>query len=311
MSTFDLTDPLFSNEAKARAYFEGIRWPKGPVCPHCRETERVYRLDGETTRPGLFRCNGCDGQFTVMTGTVMESSHLPLTKWAFAFRLYAGSKKGFSAHQLHRSLGITYKSAWFMAHRVREAMRDANPEPMGGSGKVIEADETYYGQTEPRLRGRGKRNRGTAGKAKIVALVERGGAARSFKVENADAETVNKILLEHARRESRLMTDEAPVYLGVGRKFARHQSVQHGDKEYARGDVTTNTVEGFFSIFKRGMSGVYQHCSDTHLHRYLSEFDFRYSNRVALGVDDVMRTMRVIKGAEGKRLTYKQPRSAQ
>jgi transposase-like protein len=246
MTAFDLTDPVFSDETKARAFFEGIRWPNGPVCPHCRETERVYPLDGETTRPGLFRCNGCDGQFTVTIGTVMKSSHLPLTKWAFAFRLYAGSKKGFSAHQLHRSLGITYKSAWFMAHRVRAAMRDANPEPMGGAGKVIEADETYYGQTEPHARSRKKINRGTRGKAKIVSLVERGGAARSFKVENTDAETINKILLENASRESRLMTDEAPVYLGVGRKFAKHRTVKHKEQEYARGDVTTDTVEGFF-----------------------------------------------------------------
>jgi transposase-like protein len=244
MTAFDLTDPIFSNETKARAYFEGIRWPDGPICPHCGERERVYRLDGETTRPGLFRCNGCDGQFTVMTGTVMESSHLPLAKWAFAFRLYAGSKKGFSAHQLHRSLGITYKSAWFMAHRVREAMSVANPETMGGAGKIIEADETYYGRTEPRVRGPKKRNRGTAGKAKIVSLVERGGPARSFKVDSVDAATINKIVADHASFESRLMTDEAPVYGTVGWQFAKHEKVtawrkriraRRRDNEHGRG----------------------------------------------------------------------------
>jgi transposase-like protein len=304
----NLTDPIFTDETKAREYFETVRWPKGRFCPHCGEAEKVYRLEGKSHRPGLFHCNSCCGSFTVTTGTVMESSHIPLTKWALGFRLYAASKKGFSAHQLHRSLGVTYKSAWFMAHRIREAMGESDPAPLGGKDKVVEADETFIGKPgEVFINGRGwVQMRGTATKRKVISLVERGGAARSFHVKELDAKTIRKTLFENVVLDSRLHTDEAHHYRKPGEEFAAHERVNHSEREFARGDVTTNTVEGFFSIFKRGMKGVYHHCGEQHLHRYLKEFDFRYSNRAALGVDDVLRTMRLIKGAEGKRLTYRQ-----
>lgn len=308
----NLTDPIFTDETKAREYFEGIRWPTGPYCPHCGEAKRVYRLEGKSHRPGLFHCNSCHGAFTVTTGGVMESSHIPLTKWAMGFRLYAGSKKGFSAHQLHRTLGITYKSAWFMAHRIREAMGDSDPAPMGGKDKTVEIDETYFGPKD-KLPGSRKGRRGPGRKAKVVTLVERSGAARSFKVENADVATVKKIVEENVAKGGALMTDEAGIYAPIGSPleghFVSHGKTMHSAGEYVKKDdptIHSNTVENFFSVFKRGMRGVYQHCGEQHLHRYLKEFDFRYSNRMALGVDDLLRTMRAVKGAEGKRLTYRQ-----
>jgi transposase-like protein len=312
--TINLTDPIFTDETKAREHLEEIRWPGGPVCTHCDEAKRVYRLNGKSHRPGLFHCNSCDGAFTVTTGSVMERSHIPLNKWVLGFRLMASSKKGMSAHQLHRTLGITYKSAWFMAHRIREAMTGANPGTMGGEGKIIESDETYWGAKDTDkptlLRRKRKGKPGPGGKSKIMTLVERGGRARSFKVEDFRNETVKRVLLENVSTKSRLMTDEGTVPT-IGRNFASHETVKHGANEYARGDVTTNTVESFFALFKRGMRGTYQHCGPQHLQRYLTEFDFRYSNRIALGVDDTERALRAIKGAAGKRLTYQQPRSAQ
>jgi hypothetical protein len=263
---------------------------------------------------GWFYCKACQDKFTVRTGTVYERSHIPLHKWLLAFRLMASSKKGISAHQLGRTLGITYKSAWFMAHRVREAMADPAPSPMGGEGKTIEADETYIGKRK-RYRGKARlvSNVGWVTKPpvddlrKIVSLVERGGSVRSFHVDRVNSRTLGKVLLKNVDRTSGLMTDEARYYMRPGHKFAEHHSVNHSIKEYVRGRVHTNTIEGYFSIFKRGMKGVYQHCSEKHLHRYLAEFDFRYSNRVAIGADDVERTTRAIKGAEGKRLMYRQP----
>lgn len=311
--TINLTDPVFTDEAKARKHLEAIRWPDGPVCPHCGEAERVYRLSGKSHRAGLIHCNACDGSFTVTTGSVMESSHVPLHKWVLAFRLMASSKKGMSAHQLHRTLAVTYKTAWFMAHRIREAMRDDAPTPMGGEGKIIESDETFWGpkdkDTNPEMKARRKGKPGYGAKSKILSLVERGGKARSFKVTDTKNDTLRRILLANASAASRLMTDEGTTH-AVGKHFAKHETVKHGKHEYARGDVTTNTVEGFFSVFKRGMRGTYQHCGAQHLQRYLDEFDFRYSNRVALGIDDAERALRAIKGAAGKRLTYQQPRSA-
>jgi transposase-like protein len=296
----NLNDPIFHDETKARAYFEAIRWPNGPFCPHCGETEKVYRLEGKSHRPGLIHCNSCNGSFTVTTGGVMESSHIPLTKWALGFRLYAASKKGFSAHQLHRSLGITYKSAWFMAHRIREAMEPNNPPPIGGKGSTVESDETFIGRREGR-----KLGRGTDHKIAVLTLVERGGRSRSFKIGKPTKAAIQEVLRQNIDAESRLMTDEATHY-SYGLGFADHQTVVHSKNEYARGDATTNTVEGFFSIFKRGMNGTYQHCGEQHLQRYLAEFDFRYSNRAAMGIDDDMRTEIAVKGAEGKRLTYHQ-----
>ena len=303
----NLNDPIFTDETKARAYFEGLRWPDGPYCPHCGEAEKVYRLEGKSHRPGLFTCNGCNGAFTVTTGGVMESSHIPLTKWALGFRLYAASKKGFSAHQLHRQLGITYKSAWFMAHRIREAMAPTKTAaPLGGAGKVVEADESYTG----RKKGAVKKGGGGSHKMAVVALVERGGPMRSFHVERADKATVIDIITKNVKRESRLHTDESSLYTSVGTYMAKHETVVHKHEEYARGDVTTNSVEGVFSVLKRGLIGTYQHVSEQHLHRYLAEFDFRQNNRIKLGVNDDVRTERAIKGAEGKRLTYQQSSSA-
>ena len=305
--TINLTDKIFTDETAAREHLEAIRWPDGPVCTHCGCTDKVYRLAGKSHRPGLIHCKNCDGSFTVKTGSVMESSHVPLHKWVLAFRLLASSKKGMSAHQLHRTIGVTYKTAWFMWHRVREAMRDGKLSPMGGSGSPVEVDETYTG----RRIGVPKQRTGSAHNNVVLTLVERGGSARSFHVDGTRVADVAPIVRANIKRESRLMTDEAPHYREVGREYASHETVNHGREEYARGDVTTNTVEGYYSIFKRGMKGVYQHCSEKHLHRYLAEFDFRYSNRAALGVGDTERSDRAIKGAAGKRLTYRQPRSTQ
>ena len=310
--TVNLTDPIFNDEDKARAYFEEIRWPNGVTCPHCGNANsgRIYSIaanPAKKIRAGLRECQDCHGQFTVRTGGVMESSHVALTKWALAYRFMASSKKGMSAHQLHRSIGVTYKTAWFMWHRIREAMREDVLPPMGGSGKVIEADETFIGPGRyVFVNDRGwQKERGWAGKRIVVTLVERGGSARSIKVDKLDAATVGQILRDNVSSKSRLHTDEATYYKQPGAEFAAHERVNHSDKEYARDDVTTNSVEGFFSILKRGMTGVYQHCGEQHLQRYLDEFDFRYSNRTALGVDDTERTRRAIKGGDGKRLTYR------
>jgi transposase-like protein len=306
MST-NLTDPIFTDADKARAHFEAIRWPHGPVCSHCGTVNQATLVKGKSHRPGLYQCNACREPFTVTTGTVMESSHIKLNKWALGFHLMAASKKGMSAHQLHRMLGITYKSAWFMAHRIREAMGDTDGgAPMGEGGGTVEADETYIG----RKAGVKKGKAGAGHKMAVMALVQRGGGVRSFHIDDVTAKTMREVLDKNVSRAAHLRTDELPVYVGIGWNFASHEVVKHSADEYVRGDAHTNTIEGFFSIFKRGMKGVYQHCSDRHLHRYLSEFDFRYSNRVALGVDDVLRTMKAIRGAEGKRLTYQQTGTA-
>ncbi len=309
----NLTDPVFTNETKAREHLEEIRWPDGkPTCPHCGSVDRVYRLNGKSHRPGLIHCNDCDGSFTVTTGSVMESSHVPLNKWVLAFRLMASSKKGMSAHQLHRTIAVTYKTAWFMAHRIREAMRDAAPTPMGGEGEIIESDEAYWGpkdqDTNPAMKRRRRGKPGTGRKRAILTLVQRGKGSRSFVMDGLRTADIHRVLRENVDLKSRLMTDEGTSH---NWEFAKHERVKHGAKEYARGDVTTNTVEGFFSVFKRGMRGTYQHCGPQHLQRYMDEFDFRYSNRIALGVGDAERALRAIKGAAGKRLTYRQPRSAQ
>ncbi len=309
----DLTNPIFTNEDAARKHFEAIRWPNGPVCPHCGVMNEATELKGESTRPGLYKCRACELQFSAMIGTVMESSHVSMTKWALAFHLMAASKKGVSAHQLMRSLGLgSYRTAWFMAHRVREAMADRDPEPLGGKGKTVEVDETFIGKPDATfVNGKGwVGKRGTATKRKVITLVERGGRSVSVKVEDLTIQTIKTVLGKHVVLDSTLNTDEAQHYKAPGKKFAKHEAVNHSAGEYARGETTTNTVEGFFGIFKRGMTGVYQHCGEQHLQAYLNEFDFRYSNRIALGVDDTERTRRAIKGAQGKRLTYQQPRSA-
>jgi transposase-like protein len=305
----ELSHPVYHDEEAARLHLESIHWPHGPMCPFCGGLDDVKVLGGKSMGPGWYHCASCRKKFTVRVGTVFERSHIPLHKWLLAFRLFASSKKGFSAHQLHRTLNITYKSAWFMEHRIREAMRDDDPSPLGGKDTVVEADETYIGPAADQfVSGRGwVKQRSGASKRKVISLVERGGRARSIKVEKIDAVTIRKVLMDNVAIESRLHTDELHLYRRPGREFAAHERVNHSNQEYARGDVTTNTVEGFFSIFKRGMRGIYQHCGEQHLQRYLAEFDFRYSNRVALGVDDAERTTRAIMGAKGKRLTYRNP----
>jgi transposase-like protein len=314
MAKNQFAQPHFHDEDAARRWFEAARWPNGPICPKCG-SEKHYA----TKKLGRYRCGAstCRKDFTVMTGSVMERSHARLTQWAVAFHLGASSKKGFSAHQLHRELGCQYNTAWFLHHRVMEAMRRGGLDlpPMGGEGKVVEADETYFGNVpeakRPKLTTLGKPFSKSphyvkGRKRAIIALVERGGEVRSFSVPSAHADTVVKIVRENIARETRLHTDESKLYTKVGREFAAHETVNHARKEYARGDVTTNTVESYFAVFKRGMRGVYQHCSEKHLHRYLAEFDFRYNYRVSLGYNDTDRTIAAVRGGEGKRLTYHQ-----
>ncbi len=315
----DLTAPIFHDEDAAREHLEALRWPNGPTCPHCGSVEGIKRLAGKSHRVGLHQCNACREHFTVTVGTVMERSHVPLNKWVLAFHLMAASKKGYSAHQLHRTIGVTYKTAWFMAHRIREAMTDKNPAPIGGEGKVVEADEAYHGQKEvpipsPERRGRPYLRGGKSGGAQkraIVALVERGGEARAVAMtaQRVTSKNVKEVLLKHADAKSRLHTDESVLYPSIGLSFDGHETVNHSAKEYARGKgldlVTTNSVEGFFGVFKRGFNGIYQHCGEQHFQRYLDEYTFRYNNRIKLGVHDTERADRAIKGADGKRLTYR------
>ena len=295
--------PHFRDDEAARKFLEGILWPNGPVCAHCGVIGHAY----ETKRAGVLRCaeTACRKDFTVTMKTVMERSHIALHKWLQGFHLMTSSKKGFSAHQLHRTLGITYRSAWFMWHRIREAMRAGGLAPMGGEGEVVEADETYIGRKE------GKEiKKGVGHKRTVLTLVERGGAAGSFHIDAAKVSEIVPIVRANLDRETHLMTDEAAHYSRVGKEFQRHDKVEHARGEYGYTDrktgakIHTNTVEGYYSIFKRGMKGVYQHCGEQHLHRYLAEFDFRYSNRSALGVDDKERARRAVTGAAGKRLTY-------
>lgn len=297
-----LSKPYFHDEPEAYAFLERQLWPNGPTCPHCgnADPEKIGVLKGKSTRIGLKKCYACREQFTVKVGTVYESSHVPLHKWLQATFLLTSSKKGFSAHQLHRLLGVTYKTAWFMAHRIREAMRDGQVPPMGGPGEIVEADETYIGTK------RGvKKARAFHHKNAVVSLVQRGGSVRSFHIDRANTATIGRIVANNVARESALMTDEARYYRQAGKLFDRHEAVNHSMDEYVRGDAHTNTVEGFYSIFKRGMKGVYQHCGEKHLHRYLAEFDFRYNNRSAVGVEDGERATNALKGIVGKRLTYR------
>jgi transposase-like protein len=298
-----LSEPHFHNEAAAIARLEAVIWPEGPVCPHCGGVDRITPVKGG--RIGLRRCGDCKKQFTCKVGTVFESSHIPVHKWFQAAHLMASSKKGISAHQLHRTLKVTYKTAWFVAHRLREAMRDGSLAPMGGAGGVVEVDETYIGRQAGQ-----PAKAGPATKNIVLTLVERGGSARSFHIDSTSIADIAPILRQNISRESKLMTDEARHYMEIGREYESHDAVNHGNKEYVRygaDTITTNTVEGYYSIFKRGMKGVYQHCKEKHLHRYLAEFDFRYSNRIALGVDDQNRADKAIKGMVGKRLTYRGP----
>jgi transposase-like protein len=302
-----LNAPYFHDDDKARAYLEKIRWPKGPVCPHCGVIGGHYAIKGSgkkktQARPGLWKCADCRKQFSVTVGTVFERSKIPLSKWLLAAYLLCSSKKGMSSHQLHRTLGVTYKTAWFLTHRIREAMKDTSGDQLGGKGTsgIVEADETYFGQNK----GRGKGSHFSK-KQKVVALVERQGHVRAFHVASVTTETLRPILQQQIAATARLMTDNARVYDKIGPDFRLHETVDHTRHEYVRGDVHTNTVEGFFGILKRGIGGVYHHVSPAHLHRYVGEFAFRYNHRAALGCDDVARAVGALRGIEGKRLTYR------
>ena len=301
-----LSKPYFHDEAKAFEYLESILWADGIVCPHCGTVGgRVYELKGKSTRLGLKKCGECRQQFTVKVGTVFEHGRMPLNKMLQAVYLMTSSKKGISAHQMHRILEISYKSAWFLMHRIREAMRSGDLAPFGGEGGVVEVDETFIGRREGVEKGRG----GYAHKIPVVSLVHReSGQCRSFVVDNVTRATLLPIVLRNIDRETYIMTDEAGQYKGQFRSlFLGHGVVNHTAGEYGRGRVHTNTVEGSFSIFKRGMKGVYQHCSEKHLHRYVAEFEFRYNNRSALGVEDGERSQNVLRSIIGKRLTYRWP----
>jgi transposase-like protein len=309
MAMCDLSSPHFHDEEKAREHLENVRWPDGPICPHCGCVGRIYPIKARKERKiraGLYKCGDCDGQFTVTVGTVFERSKVPLNKWLAANHMMCASKKGCSAKQLQRMLGVTYKTAWFMAHRIREAMRETNPEPMGGDGQTVEVDETFWGNRKPRGQRKG---RGYEHKEKILSLVERAGRARSFHVPSVNAQTLRPIIKEQIKAEWSVMTDEAGVYVQanppLSADFAEHGYVSHGIGEYVRGDIHTNTIENYFSVLKRGMTGVYQHCGKQHLKRYLCEFDFRYNHREKLGYDDLARAAMALRGIEGKRLMYR------
>lgn len=302
-ATFD--ENRFHDEDAARQFLEAIIWPNGPVCPHCGANGRICRIEsqskekGKGARPGLRACGDCRKQFTVTVGSVFERSKVPLHKWLLATHLICSSKKGISSHQLSRTLQVTYKTAWFMSHRIREAMK---PEHTGmlGNNSPVEADETFVGRKPGR-----KKRPGYAHKNAVLSLVERNGAVRSFHVPSVNADTLKPYLKTNIVPDAHLMTDDAGQYRLIGPEFAKHDVVTHSTGEYVRGKAHTNTVEGFFSIFKRGIYGVYQHVSPFHLHRYTTEFDFRYNHREKLGFNDSMREAQALKGISGKRLTYR------
>lgn len=299
-----LSDKHFHNEEAAYAFVEKRLWPEGPVCPHCGGVERISKMGGKSTRIGAYKCYLCRKPFTVKVGTIFEASHVPMRHWLQAIFLMSSSKKGISSNQLHRTLGCTLKTAWFISHRIREAMKVGGPftPMMGSDGSPVEVDETFIG----RIDGMKKGKAAWAHKNVVVTLVERGGSARSFHVDGVRAGDILPIVRSNISPNARLMTDEHSAYKVIADiQGMSHETVNHSKDEWVRDDVTTNTVEGFYSVFKRGMKGTYQHCGEKHLHRYLSEFDFRYSNRVALGINDVARAERALKGVRGKRLKYK------
>ena len=296
-----LNQPYFQDEDAAYAKLESIVWPNGATCPHCGSTDKMRRMGGTATRPGLYKCYACRKQSRVTVGTVFESSHVKLHVWLQAMYLMCSSKKGISSNQLARTLGVTVKTAWFMSHRLREAMASgAGLPPMGGEGAVVEIDETFIGQKKDM-----PKQRGYAHKHAVLTLVERGKGSRSFHVDGTAAADLLPIIKANVDPKTQVMTDEAGQYAALKKIFTGHDFVRHGAGEYGRGVVHTNTVEGFYSVFKRGMKGIYQHCSEKHLHRYVAEFDFRYNNRVKLGVDDAARTVNALQGIVGKRLTYR------
>jgi len=301
-------DPIFHDEDKAREALETELWPNGPVCPHCCNVDqaKIGKVQGKSHRPGLYWCHECEGQFTVTVGTVLERSKIPLTKWWMAAHMFNSGKNGVSAHEIHRNLGVTYKTAWFMMHRLREAMKELNDTPMGGEGKSVQADETYYGNTSRRAKGYRK---GLRHKQGVFALIEPKGRVRAFHLKPANLNNVREALLANADRASELHTDEAGLYDKVGKEFAAHKRVKHGWNQrgiyVGKDGQTTNAVENFFGNFKRSMKGTYRFCSEQHLQRYLNEFQFRHNHRAKLGFTDGERTAAALKGIEGKRLTYR------
>lgn len=300
------TEPRFTDDAAAREHLEAIRWPNGAVCPACGGTERNVRITGKSARPGLWFCGDCRSQFTVTVGTVFERSKVPLHKWLLANHLICASKKGMSAHQLHRMIGVTYKTAWFMCHRIREAMGESPEGQMGGGGAPVEVDETYWGNNKPRG-SFGKRGQGGHHKMKVVTLVERGGKARSFQFPSGPVTggTLRRVLAQQISPSATVHTDDSRLYYPLYRLFSKHERVNHSKGEYVRGNVTTNTVESYFSVLKRGLVGTFHHVGEQHLFRYCKEFDFRYNTRSALGVEDNERADLALKGISNKRLTYR------
>lgn len=300
-----LTAPQFQDADKGREYLEKLRWPDGPVCPHCEGTEKIYAYNGKAHRPGVYKCGHCRKQFTVTVGTLFERSKVPLNQWLMAVYLMCSSKKGISSHQLHRMLDVTYKTAWFMTHRIREAMKDpVFTKKLGGGGGEVEVDETFWGNKKPKGQ---KKGRGFDHKEKILSLVDRQtGEVRSFHVPRVNAKTLLPIMKEQIEKDTTVYTDEAAVYVKcnppVSFHFAGHEYVRHGSGEYVRGKIHTNTIEGYFSILKRGLVGTFHHVGPQHLRRYIGEFDFRYNTRK---IDDVERTHMALKGIGGKRLYYR------
>jgi len=307
MSKSIFSAPHFTDEAAAYAFVEAHLWADGRPCPHCGVLDRSGPLTGKSNRIGLYKCYACRKPFTVKVGTIFEASHIQMRDWLCAIHLICSSKKGISANQLHRTLGITLKSAWFMAHRIREAFKPVGqPVPMGGEGGFVEVDETYIGRKDDK-----PVTRGPSHKHAVMALVERGGRLRSLYMPVVQQQDAHDVVKHHVSPKAHLRTDEAKIYFGIEKWVASHETVNHSEEEYVRGDASTNTIEGAFSIFKRGMVGTYQHCEVQHLQRYLNEFDFRYSNRKALGIGDEGRAMKALKGAAGKRLTYRTTRGHQ
>lgn len=299
----NITDPIYSDENRAREHFERVNWPDGPICPHCGVIDQATRMTGKSTRPGLYKCRACVKPFSVTVGTVFERSHIPLNKWLYAMHALAAGKKGASSHELHRQLGISYQSAWFMTHRIREAMTPKKFDgPLGGKDEIVEVDETFMGG-----KATNRKSRKVKPKQAVVALIQRGADVRSFPIKKVNSRTLNPLLRKHVSKKSYLMTDDSNIYPRIAKQFDRHSAVNHSIEEYVRGGAHVNSCENYFSILKRGIYGVYHHVSHEHLPRYLAEFDFRYNNRIKLGVNDTERAEKILLGARGKRLTYRRP----